>query len=465
MPVESIRLTETAVKRLGFAKPGRPYVVRDDSIGGLHLRVSHKEKVFKLKLTVRQDGGRVTRGFTLGKFPKMSAERARREAEDKVRLRDRGELPKESETAPKLTLASSVSDPLALIPGTAKPKAYFEASIDDDREAYDAALAGARARKDDDPSNLRLIDAWILFKDILHTQGKSKLTVGFYQDIVKRHLKEWQPKAKRKVGHFTPLRSITADDVRSLHAKITDTGKKATANQAVITGGAIYTFALKGLRIPGLDPLTPWSGYRLMNKIKARQTGLNSKALAAWYESISKLSPLLRAANEFTLFTGLRLKNFRSLRWSQVSFNEMCIYVDDTKSGVDFKLPLSPPMIEILRRARDASTMIDETNAETFVFASDRSKSGHIMDLKNPNAKNHAKHSAHALRKTWRGIADEVGIPTTHSKILMNHAVPSEVHAEYLTLDSMFDQLRESQNKVSDRILHALASGKSEAEL
>ena len=454
MRVQTARLTETFVNRLGLAKRGDTFVVRDKDIGGFHLRVSHKAKTFKLKLTVRSGGERVTRGFTLGDYPAVDADSARREAKRKIRLRDEGELPLEiSKPLPVEAIGDAANDPFADIPNT-KRKSY-EAEADKDTDAYVAALAGARARNAAEPENLRLIDAWILFKEALRAQGRTKSTIGFYSDHMKRHLNQW---------HSSPLRLISVTDVRGIHAKITDSGRKATANQVVITGGAIYTFALKGLRTPGLDPLTPWSGYRLMNEIKARQTGMASKSLAHWHSQIVKLSPVLRAANEFCIFSGLRLRNLVSLRCSQVSFEEKCLFIDSTKSGVDFKLPLSPPMIEILKRARDASRAIDEVRAETWVFASDRGESGHIADIKNPNAKIHAPLSSHALRHTIRGIFDEARIPATHSKILLNHTIPSDVHSEYLTLDSMFDQLRESQNLAGALIVKALSASPGQSE-
>jgi integrase len=463
MLAKTTRLTETYVKRLGLAKPGQTYVVRDDDLGGFHLRVSPKAKVFKLHLNVRDGGKHTTRGFSLGRYPKdIDCDGARREARRIITLRDNGKLEfKLSPYSPKeKATGDAASNPLSAIPHSLTgrrivERTHYEADRDNDNEAYKAALSGARARNISAPESLTLVDAWILYKDFSLCRGRENSTIAAYSDLFKRYLTTWLAK---------PLRSITAADVRNLRDDITDGGKAATANNVVTAGRAVYNYALRGLRTPGLDPLSPWIGPGLMNKIRARQTGVNSGALSDWHTEIIRLSPILRAANEFALLSNLRLKNFRSLRWDQVSVEQRCAHIRSTKSGVDFKMPLSQPMIDCLHRAREASRLIHESRADIFVFASDKSASGHIMDLKNPNAKIHAPMSSHALRHTWRVLADEARIPATHSKILMNHAVPSDVHSEYLTIDSMFDQLRASQDAVSALIMRSLSSGKTEMQ-
>jgi len=47
----------------------------------------------------------------------------------------------------------------------------------------------------------------------------------------------------------------------------------------------------------------------------------------------------------------------------------------------------------------------------------------------------------------------------------MNHRIPSDVHSEYLSLDEMFDQLRQSQDRVSALIMKALSASPGQSEV
>lgn len=414
MPAQKMRLNDTAVKRLGLAKRDKAFIVRDSDLGGFHLRVSHLAKVYKVHVTVRKDGKHTTRGKTLGDAREISADDARRDAEDFIRMRDKGELSFES----------------------------------------------AKVIAEEQANALTLGEAWEKFRPVLIAEKKSPRTIENYSYLFAKYLPRW---------HNTPLKDITRTMVVALHGEISARGILSTANSVITLGGNIYNYALKGLRTPGLDPLSPWTGYRLFHKIKARQTGLGSSRLAAWWDGVDKLSPVLREANLFTLLSALRLENLTALRRSQINFADRCASIDSAVKGdKPFRLPLSQPMVDCLFRAIEASRVVHEVNAEEWVFASDKSASGHIENIKNVQQWTDAKgvkkvkvrtqQSAHALRHSWRVLADEARIPATHSKILMNHRIPSDVHSEYLSLDEMFDQLRESQDRVSSLIMNALSA-------
>ncbi len=407
------RLTNTSVKRLSYARERAAYLVRDTDLGGFHVRVTTNAKTFKYTADVVEAGKRRTLGFTIGTFDEMTSDVARLAAEDLARQRTLG------------TLASS------------RP------------------VAGPAP----DAHALTLGDGWKHYRDVLSHERKSPRTIEFYQKIMDNHLRHW--------AHM-PLKEITRAMVVALHQEITARGHKARANQVVVTGGAIYTFALKGLETPGLPVLSPWRSYRLFHKLKARQTGIASGfALEAWWEKVDKLNPVLREANIFGILTALRLTNLISLRWDQISARERFINIDSTKRGDGFRLPLSRAALRCLWRARKASRLLHETNARTWVFASDRSASGHISNIKNVQSwktadgvkrlKVRTEKSAHALRHSWRGFSDQARIPATHSKILMNHAIPSDVHSEYLTIDNMCDDLRASAEIVSALIVKNLS--------
>jgi integrase len=410
----SERLTDTKVKRLPFAASGEAYTVRDTDLGGFHLRVTDDAKTFKYTTDVLEGSTRRTLGFTLGIAAELPADEARRKAENLARQRK------------------------------------------------DGTLVSTRIKtQSTNVSALTLRQGWEKYKDVLIREGKSPKTVEFYEAVLKTHLAPWAD---------TPLKDITRAMVTALHEEISSRGHRARANQVVTTGGGIYTFALKGLETPGLAILSPWRSYRLFHKIHPRQTGLSLGMLASWWEKIDKLNPVIREANLWAILSACRKEDVISLRWDQINIKKRYVEIPlPTKSARPFRLPLSRGMLRCLFRARKASQMLNESTATTWVFASNRSATGHIADVKNiqqwktadgvKHVKAYTEQSAHALRHSWRGAAEEARIPLTHSKILMNHAVPSDVHSEYLTLDSMFDDLRRSQEAVSSLIIQSFSPG------
>ena len=406
------KLTNTTVARLAYAHQQQFYIVRDTEVGGFHIRVTATSKVYKYNCDVTEAGKRVTRGFTIGTSAAMTADAARLEAEKLVIQRKQGVLP-------KLTIS---------------------------------ALSPAK-------TGLTLGEAWVQFKDASIKEGKKPRTIAFYELVMRTHLKPWLD---------TPLKNITRSMVKELHGKISEK-HRARANQVIVTGGAVYTFARADLEEADLPLLSPWRGRKLFNKIKPRQTGLAAASLPDWWCKVDRLNAVLREANLLGILTGLRKENLIALRWDQVNIKYRYISIDpeSMKSGEPFKLPMSRAMVRCLWRARKGSRMLHELNSRTWVFASDRSRSGHISNTKNVQSwtradgtklkKVRVEQSAHALRHSWRDFANEARVWPIHSKVLMHHAVGSDVHSEYLTLGNMFDDLRTSQETVSSFIVKNIA--------
>ena len=60
------RLTNTSVKRLAYARDRGAYIVRDSDLGGFHVRVTSRAKIYKFTTDTVEAGKRRTLGFTLG---------------------------------------------------------------------------------------------------------------------------------------------------------------------------------------------------------------------------------------------------------------------------------------------------------------------------------------------------------------------------------------------------------------
>jgi hypothetical protein len=425
MAARTQKLTQTNVKRLGLAPADAPFIVKDEELPGFHLRVSHRAKVYKLKIDVRANGQRATKGFTLGDAESVTADEARRRAEDIIRKRDDGELSVGRATPP-------VADPAAITLG----------------------------------------QVWQAYRLALLNEQKSERTLQFYDDVFRLFLGPRVPGGTAVSWADSPMRNITRTDVIAFHREVTDRGNPYRANQICRMGNAVWNFGLKGLRVLDLPALSPFQSYRLANKEKARVHGIGLAKLPVWFDKVEKLSPVFRELNLFYLLTSLRRETVETLRWTQVNLNGRYIEIPKPKGGEDraFRMPLSRAMIRCLWRARRAGRMLHEVNSKTWVFPSATSRSGHIEESKSVSRwkrkdgsvviHKRVDKSPHALRSSWKTIASGLGINADHRHVIMNHKLPKTVHDNYTNVGEMFDDLVATQEKMSRAIIGAIAEGR-----
>ncbi|MPZ37107.1 MAG: DUF4102 domain-containing protein [Rhizobiales bacterium] len=175
-----ILLTDAAVRREPFAD-GKPRIVRDSKIAGLHLWIGKKTKTFRYQYEAPRTNGRrgTTNVIWLGEHPHHSADQARAKALDIQAQRARGE-------------------PIVI----------------------SAVVVPA----DDSPPSLTFRQAWELYRAAITKEGKSPRTIADYEDKFSRHLKAW---------HDKPLATITREDVTREHAAITERARKARATTSM----------------------------------------------------------------------------------------------------------------------------------------------------------------------------------------------------------------------------------------
>jgi integrase len=398
-PHKRLFLTDKNIEDLPLAKTPQGYIVRDTRIKGFLCKVRKRRKILVFEGERRDaDGVRIPVYKNFGEHTHVKADDARVAAKEE--------------------------------------------------EARIARLAG--------PAALRAItlgEAWDSYRAQLRKDGRSARTIADYEDKVDRYLKRW---------HATSLRDITRPDVVSLHNKITEAGHPYMANGVARVGHAIFNHAVKDLEAPDMPALNPFRGRRLHNKEKRRESGMAEKDLSRWFNQVKALkNPLMRELQLMTLLTGLRRRDVCGMAWEHVNIEQRYIIIPSPKGGAEraFKAPLSAPMVRSLERLRHAGQILCEAQSKTWVFPSDRSKSGHIEEPKGTSRGKRKDGSVyritridkspHALRHSFRGFAAGAGVSRTHSRILMNHQIERDIHDEYMSVPAMFDQLRAASEKLS----------------
>ena len=395
-----ILLTDAAVKREPFAL-GKPRIVRDSKIAGLHVWIGKRKKTFRYQYETPRLNGR--RGRTqiewLGEHPHHSADDARAKALAIQAARIRGEYLRPVIEAP--------------------------------------------------PTRLTFGEAFEQYKTAITKEGKSPRTIADYTDKFDRHLAAW---------HKTALALITREEVTKQHAVITERARKArkgkyasgmyAANGSMRLARAVWNFAKNELETVGLPELNPFRSGKLYHRERARESGMGAKDLAVWWAQLQQLpNPIRREMHLFMLLSGLRRQDVLTARWDHLDEKRKALRIPAPKGGEAraFELPLSDAMLACLKRAKAVGNTFFPEQSRIWVFPAE---TGHVAEVKE-DGKVKLSHTGHALRHSFRTLAAGAGIDRLRLKILMNHAVERDVTDSYANVPALFDSLMDAQQRIS----------------
>ncbi len=399
-----MRLTKTAVDRLTSPIPTPPATKaqafhRDDTLKGFAVRItSSGAKSFIVETRVN---GKVRRS-TLGKYPALTVEQARRQAQQLL-----GKI-------------ASGADPLA-----------------EKREAEARAVTLAEA-----------------FRDYLDTRKSLKpKTVKDYQGVMRIAFSGWQQK---------PLTAISKDMIKRHYKNLGNEHGKAYANLAMRVLRAVFNFAAgkyedaQGRSILPENPVKRLSATRGWYRVERRQTVIKAHDLKPWYQAVMALESthsahkpeVVRDYLLLTLFTELRRQEAASLRWDHVELVDKTLTVTDTKNHEDHTLPLSDFLFDLLTRRKA------EANGSPFVFPG-KGEGGYLVEPRKQMVKVTAASGVaftiHDLRRTFITVAESLDIPAYALKRLLNHKMNNDVTAGYIVAD--VERLRVPMQKITDYLL------------
>jgi integrase len=398
----SLNFTKAALDRLPPAKPGARDYYNDTKVRGLQLAVTDRgAKSFCL---YRRMGGRPTR-YTLGRYPDLTPENARKKAE---------------------TIAGRV--------------ALGEDVAEGDRIA--------RRRK------VTLSEVFERFKIV--RQRLRPTTVRGYENLLKSCFKDWQDR---------PVVDITKDKVGALHLSLTTERGPASADGAMRFLRSVLNFAngeyeaADGTPLLIDNPVRRLSQTRAWHRAKRRTTVIKQDQLKPWFEAVLALKAESAGSGIDTqgalvadyllllIFTGLRRSEGAQLVWSDVDLKAKTLTVRDTKNHEDHNLPLTDYLFEFLAARRKVTT-------GDFVFPGPGAL-GYIAEPR-PQMNKITERSGvpfhlHDLRRTFATVAESLDIPAYALKRLLNHKMRQDVTAGYVVAD--VERLRTPMQRITDFIL------------
>lgn len=177
------------------------------------------------------------------------------------------------------------------------------------------------------------------------------ITIIDYQRVMKQSFSDWENKL---------LMSITKDMVAKRHTQIGEKSK-ARANLSMRFLRAIFNFAAgeyedaDGRSLFLENPVKRLSHTRAWYRIERKQTVIKPHELSAWYKAVMTVederstgkSAQLRDYFLLILFTGLRREEAARLTWDQVDLKAKTLSITDTKNHQSHILPCIFPMMKV----------------------------------------------------------------------------------------------------------------------
>ena len=399
----TVRFTKTNIEALPPAKPGRRDYYSDPNTKALSLRLAVSPTGNKSWLVQRRVNGR-PRNFTLGSYPAISPDSARKKAAELLTDIAHGKTPeakRAEQSAERLTLRTAL-------------------------------------------------------ESLLNDRDLSPQTVRQYRQCCQSALKDWMDR---------PLTDISREMVAERHANISkkpgprSNDRAAYANVVMRTLRSVWNHAAsaytdsRGESLLPPNPVDRLSSTRAWNKVKRRRTYIHAEQMPAWLNAVETLraQPPRTMPNTvgdyllFLLLTGFRRNEAATLPWADVEMTDRTVTLRDTKNDQDHIVPMSDALFDLLSARRAADP------AGVFVFPSDRGQ-GPIVEprryVKEVIAESGVDFVLHDLRRTFCTVAESLDMSHYALKRLMNHKMTGDVTAGYI--GGNVERLRQPMQAITD---------------
>jgi integrase len=293
-----------------------------------------------------------------------------------------------------------------------------------------------------------------IFEDYLKGHDLKPRTVRDYQNLMDEAFADWRERA---------IVDITRDAVQRRHTKLGERSE-ARANNAMRLLRALLNFAAgkyedtQGRPLIPDNPVKRLSATRAWFRVDRRRTVIKPHQLEPWFQAVMQLqgertTAKAEAVRDYLLFlllTGLRRGEGARLRWVDVDLEARSFKIPDTKNREIHELPLSDFLFDLIA-ARHAAA-----EDSPFVFPGN-DPAHHLVEprrwMRLVVQASGVEFTLHDLRRTFATIAESLDIPAYALKRLLNHRTGADVTAGYVVID--VERLRAPMQKITDFVLKA----------
>jgi integrase len=407
----AIKLTKSFVEKLPVPEVGQE-IYRDRELKGFGVRVTGGgTKTYIVEKRI----GRKVRRVTLGKSNVLSAEEARRRAQE------------------FLGKVASGRNPIA----EKQAAAARDVTLGEVLETY----LGDRGDK-------------------LKPRTRDQ-----YRDIIEGRRKDGSPTAFADWRNKRAI-EITGEVVQRRHRELSKEHGPAWANLAMRVLRLLLNYPVDagGLPLIAQNPVRILSRARLWNAVDRRQNVLHVEDMPAWRRGLEAISEVGRDYLLLVLMTGLRRREAAPLRFHNINTKMRTLRVRDTKNGREHVLPLSAQLLVIIERRRAAAVAsINSIEIDDAFLFPGRKPGACITEPKTLTqavARACGVHtSVHDLRRTFATTAERLDISSYAVKRLLNHQNGNDVTDGYIVTD--IERLRRPMQQISDFLFRAMGAGEA----
>ena len=212
---------------------------------------------------------------------------------------------------------------------------------------------------------------------------------------------------------------------------------------------AAYNFALK---LDDDDELraNPVGGVHFHPE-RRREAVILPEDLPDWWRRTGELpSPLRRCMHRLGLLSGLRPGNLVSIERAWIDLPGRAITLPRMKSGRQFRLPLSEPMVALVEEAQVAADVLYP--GAPWLFPTRANDGRRVVATRVWRERSMPSETGHILRHTYRTMAERLGIPQSRARALLDHKQPG-IEAHYLHSSALRDELLADQERLSAHLL------------
>ena len=313
-------------------------------------------------------------------------------------------------------------------------------------------------KKADVSANTTLLECFNDYIRVNHQLAKS--TIDSYTVSLSQYLKDWQNK---------PLLSISRDMVERRHLKIGETSP-TRANYTMRLLRALFNFAHgeyeneKGEPLFVHNPVARISHKKLWFKETRRSSFISGKDMPKWYDGVVTLPEWLehKQANtesirDYLLFlwiTGLRRTECAMIQKSWIDLDNKSVTIpgEVTKNGMEHQLPLTDYLMDIVnpRMKEEGLFLFNGKTPEDYIKEPKRI-------IKQIRERTEVHFTIHDLRRTFITNAEYLGYSGYTLKRLLNHRNKADVTDEYIVSD--VENLRPVMQAITNRLVSVALPG------
>ncbi|PKH80917.1 tyrosine-type recombinase/integrase [Psychrobacter sp. 4Bb] len=342
------------------------------------------------------------------------------------------------------------------------------ANIKKGMHVYDGLHENLEDPKDKTNNVPTLQEAYDYFKST--KTGLAEGTITTYDRQILNKLKDWLN---------ISLNDITKSMISNKHKEISK-HSEAQANATMRALRSVWNycrdsfldddedFLIKEQPIRILNAKKDWNRVKPRTKhIEEEYLGTYIKTLLSYVDRSSHMqAPHSNNARDIMLlfmFTGVRLNEAQSLKWSDIDLKAGRIIFKDTKNGSDYHMPTSNILQALLEERWRISS------GKQWVFPSDlQASDDHIKDLsgsyKAIGNQANLYITPHDLRRTFGTVANSLNISYPVLKRLLNHREAKssdDVTLQYVQVSQR--QLRDALNSIES--FYCQHAGMTQAEI